>query len=179
MPAQLHPHSARLARCSPRGRHGGTATAMRWPADAGLSPGHRRARCAERDHNRMDVPSLSRLGHHGADAARCHHRTAIRGWRRNGLAGKVRRALPFAGMNYWSVTDQTWQTLIIGAFAVTDSGGQSRRGDFRPDEMAPGVSLYAAQRDGRAADAVIYRMQVIEHSVDRGVVSVGNASPLR
>ena len=45
--------------------------------------------------------------------------------------------------------------------------------------MAPGVSLYTAQRDGRAADAVIYRMQVIEHSVDRVVVSVVNASPVR
>lgn len=83
------------------------------------------------------------------------------------------------GMRYWSVTDQTWQTLIIDAFAVTDSDGQSRRGDFRPDEMAPGASLYAAQRDGRAADAVIYRMQVIERSADRVVVSVVNASPVR
>ena len=45
--------------------------------------------------------------------------------------------------------------------------------------MAPGVSLYAAQRDGRAADAVIYRMQVIERSADRVVVSVVNASPVR
>ena len=83
------------------------------------------------------------------------------------------------GMRYWSVTDQTWQTLIVDAFAVTDPGGQSRRGDFRPDEMAAGVSLYAAERDGRAADAVIYRMQVIERSADRVVVSVMNASPVR
>jgi hypothetical protein len=83
------------------------------------------------------------------------------------------------GMRYWSVTDQTWQTLIIDAFAVTDPGGRSRRSDFRPDEMAPGVSLYAAERDGRAGDAVIYGMQVIERSTDRVVVSVVNASPVR
>jgi hypothetical protein len=83
------------------------------------------------------------------------------------------------GLRYWSVTDQTWQTLIIDAFAVTDAGGRSRRGDFRPDEMAPGASLHAAERDGRAAEAVIYRMQVIERSADRVVVSVVNATPVR
>ena len=83
------------------------------------------------------------------------------------------------GMRYWSVTDQTWQTLIIDAFAATHPNGQSRRGDFRPEEMALGVSLYAAQRDGRAADAVIYRMKVIERSADRVVVSVENASPVQ
>jgi hypothetical protein len=83
------------------------------------------------------------------------------------------------GMRYWSVTDQTWQTLIIGAFAITDLASQHRRGDFRPDEMAVGVALYAAERDGRSADAVIYRMQVIERSTDRVVVSVVNATPVR
>jgi hypothetical protein len=83
------------------------------------------------------------------------------------------------GVRYWSVTDQAWQTLIHDAFAVTDATGTNRRGDFRPEELRPGVPLYSAERDGRSAGAVIYRMRVVERTPERVVVSVVNASPVR
>jgi hypothetical protein len=83
------------------------------------------------------------------------------------------------GVRYWSVTDQAWRTLIHDALAVTDTTGVHRRGDFRPDELQPGVPLYSAERDGRSSGAVIYRIRVIERTPDRVVVSVVNASPVR
>lgn len=83
------------------------------------------------------------------------------------------------GVRYWSVTDQAWQILIHDAFAVTDAAGTIRRGDFRPEELRPGVAVYLAERDGRSSGTVIYRMRVIERTPDRIVVNVVNASPVR
>jgi hypothetical protein len=83
----------------------------------------------------------------------------------------------FRGVRYWSVTDQAWQTLIHDAFAVTDTGVANWRGDFRPEEMQPGVPLYSAQRDGRSSGVVIYRMRVIARTPDRVAVSVDRCRP--
>jgi hypothetical protein len=84
-----------------------------------------------------------------------------------------------AGLRYWSVTAQAWQTLIQDAFAVTDATGTSRREDFRLEELRSGLPLYAAQRDGRSSGIVIYRMRVIARTSDRIAVSVVNVSPVR
>ena len=83
------------------------------------------------------------------------------------------------GMRYWSVTDQAWRVLVTDATPVTDAAGTQPRGDFSPDEMLPGALLYSAERDSRSSGAVIYRMQVIERSPDRIVVSIVNVSAMR
>ena len=83
------------------------------------------------------------------------------------------------GIRYWSVTDQAWQPLITEAFAVTDSTGRTRRGDFQPDEMQPDVPLYSAERDSRSSGILIDRMRMIIRSPDRVVVSISNAAPVR
>jgi hypothetical protein len=83
------------------------------------------------------------------------------------------------GLRYWSVTDQAWKTLIHDAFAVTDVAGTTRRGDFRPNELQPGVSLYTAQRDSGSSGMVIYKMRVIERTPARIAISVVNVSPMR
>lgn len=83
-----------------------------------------------------------------------------------------------AGVRYWSETEQSWQTLITVAYSVVDAAGTTRRGDFRPEEMLPGVALYSAERDNRSSQNVIYRMQVLERAQDRIVVSITNVSPV-
>jgi hypothetical protein len=66
-------------------------------------------------------------------------------------------------VRYWSVTDQSWQTLIHEAFAVTDASGTNRRDDFTPEELRPGVSLYSAERDGRSSEIVICAGRSFRH----------------
>jgi hypothetical protein len=95
------------------------------------------------------------------------------------LLGRFGAISSLRGMQYWSETEQSWQTLIIDAFSVVDAAGTNRRGDFRPEEMRPGASLYSAERDNRSSQNVIYRMQVLESTPNRVVVSITNVSPVR
>jgi hypothetical protein len=83
------------------------------------------------------------------------------------------------GVRYWSVTDKAWRTLIQDAFAVTDATGTRSRGDFRPEELQPGIPLHLAQNDTRSSGFVIYRMTVIARTASRVVVTVVNVSPVR
>ena len=80
------------------------------------------------------------------------------------------------GMRYWSVTDKAWLTLITEAFATEDAAGLKRRDDIGADEMVPGASLYASQRDGRSSEAVVYRMRVLAREPEHVVVTVANAT---
>jgi hypothetical protein len=83
-----------------------------------------------------------------------------------------------AGMRYWSTTHQQWRTLIVDAYALTDSQSTARRGDFALDEIQKGSVLYLEQADNLSGKAV-YRMHIAEVSADRIVFDVENVSLMR
>jgi hypothetical protein len=81
------------------------------------------------------------------------------------------------GMRYWSTTHMLWQTLIVGAYALTGSQLGQRREDFTPDEMREGKIVYFEQVDNLSGKA-IYRMHIAEASADRLVINVENVSTM-
>jgi hypothetical protein len=95
-----------------------------------------------------------------------------------GLLRRIGAISELAGMRYWSITHKQWQTLILGAFALTDSQAGQRRTDFSPDEMKAGKVLYFEQVDNFSGK-VIYRLHLAEASADRLVFDVENVSTMR
>ncbi len=95
-----------------------------------------------------------------------------------GLLRRIGAISELAGMHYWSTTHKRWQTLIIDAYASTDSQLTLRREDFTPDEMQEGKVLYLEQVDNLSGKA-IYRMHIAEASADRLVFDVENVSLMR
>jgi hypothetical protein len=83
-----------------------------------------------------------------------------------------------AGMRYWSTTHKRWQTLVVDAYALTDSRHGQRREDFKPEEMRQGKVFYFEQVDNLSGKA-IYRMHIAETSPDRLVFDVENVSTIR
>jgi hypothetical protein len=83
-----------------------------------------------------------------------------------------------AGMRYWSTTHQRWLTLILGAYAVTDSQHGQRREDFRSDELREGKVLYFEQADNLSGKA-LYQMHIVEFSASRLVFEVENVNTMR
>ena len=83
-----------------------------------------------------------------------------------------------SGVHYWSTTHKQWQTLIVDAYALTNSQPGQRRGDFTSDEMKEGKVLYFEQVDNLSGKA-IYRLHIVEASADRLVFDVENVSPMR
>jgi len=83
-----------------------------------------------------------------------------------------------AGMRYWSTTHKQWRTLIVDAYALTDSKHGQRRADFTPHEMKEGSVLYFEQVDNLSGKS-IYRMDIIEASATRLVFDVENVSTMR
>ncbi len=95
-----------------------------------------------------------------------------------GLLRHIGAISELAGMRYWSTTHKHWETLIVDAYALTGSQSGQRRGDFTPDEMKEGVTLYYEQVDNRSGKEV-YRMHIAEASADRLVIDVENVSTIR
>ena len=95
-----------------------------------------------------------------------------------GLLRHVGAISELAGMRYWSTTRKQWQTLIVGAYALTDRQPGQRREDFTPDEMKEGKVLYFEQVDNLSGKA-IYRMHIAEASADRIVIDVENVNAIR
>lgn len=83
------------------------------------------------------------------------------------------------GLQYWSVTDRGWQTLITSASALDSPDGGHSRGDFTLAEMKSGKALYFAQQDNRTSEEVVYRMTVSGVSADGFTVAVENVTPVR
>jgi hypothetical protein len=83
-----------------------------------------------------------------------------------------------AGVRYWSTTHQQWRTLIVDAYALTDSHPGRRREDFKPEEMKAGTALFFEQVDNLSGKA-IYRMRIAEVSADRLVFEIENVSTMR
>lgn len=81
------------------------------------------------------------------------------------------------GTQYWSVTDQTWKTLITGAHALTGPDGE-RRADFSAAEVTSGEPLYFAQADNRSSGLVTWRMRGKTTTADRLVIEMQNVTPV-
>jgi hypothetical protein len=95
-----------------------------------------------------------------------------------GLLRHVGAISQLAGMRYWSTTHKQWRTLIVNAYALTDSKPGQRREDFTPDEMKAGKVLYFEQIDNLSGKAT-YRMHIVEVSASRLVFDVENVSTIR
>lgn len=83
------------------------------------------------------------------------------------------------GLQYWSVTDGGWRTLIDSASALDSPDGGHSRADFTLAEMKNGHELYFAQQDNRTSEEVVYRMKVSDLSADGFTVAVENVTPVR
>ena len=83
------------------------------------------------------------------------------------------------GLQYWSVTDGGWRTLIASASALDAPDSGHSRADFTLTEMKSGHDLYFAQQDNRTSEEVVYRMKVRDLAADRFVVAVENVTPVR
>jgi hypothetical protein len=83
-----------------------------------------------------------------------------------------------AGTRYWSTTHKRWQTLVLDAYAVTDSQSGHRRRDFTPDEMKQGQDLYFEQVDNLSGKTV-YRMRIVKASQDHLILEVENTTTMR
>jgi len=83
-----------------------------------------------------------------------------------------------AGVRYWSTTHKQWQTLVVDAYALTDSQSGQRRKDFTLEELTAGKVLYFEQADNLSGKA-IYRMHIAEVSADRVVFDIQNVSTMR
>jgi len=95
-----------------------------------------------------------------------------------GLLRHIGAISELAGMRYWSTTHKQWQTLIVDAYALTDSQPGQRREDFTSDEMKEGKVLYFEQVDNLSGKA-LYRMHIVEASANRLVFDVENVSTMR
>jgi hypothetical protein len=80
------------------------------------------------------------------------------------------------GIQYWSVTDGRWDTLITDAAALDGSNPRQRRADFTLAELKSGGDLYFQQQDNRSSDAVVYRMKVEAVDANRLIITVENVS---
>ena len=95
-----------------------------------------------------------------------------------GLLRHIGAISELAGMHYWSTTHKQWRTLIVNAYALTDSESGQRRKDFTSNEMKEGSVLYFEQVDNLSGKA-IYRMHIVEASPSRLVFEVENVSTIR
>lgn len=94
-----------------------------------------------------------------------------------GLLRHIGAISELAGMRYWSTTHKRWQTLVVNAYALTDSQLGHSRKDFTPEEMKEGKALYFEQVDNLSGKAT-YRMQIVEASADRIVFEVENVDTM-
>ena len=62
-----------------------------------------------------------------------------------GLLHHIGAISQLAGMRYWSTTHKQWRTLIVNAYALTDSKPAQRREDFTSNEMKEDKVLYFEQ----------------------------------
>ena len=107
--------------------------------------------------------------------------TAARFYHASGMEDLLRQSgaiSSLVGMRYWSTTHKSWQTLIVDAYAVTNSRGDRRRTDFTLEELTAGSELYFQQVDNLSGKA-IYRLHIAEASPDRLVFDVANITTMK
>jgi hypothetical protein len=96
----------------------------------------------------------------------------------DGLLRRIGAISEHAGIRYWSTSHKRWQTLIVDAYALSETAGDRRREDFSPGEMTEGRSLYFQQEDNLSGKAT-YRMRIRSASADRLVFDTENTGTMR
>jgi hypothetical protein len=94
-----------------------------------------------------------------------------------GLLRHIGAISELAGTRYWSTTHKQWQTLIVDAYALTESQPSQRREDFTPEEMKEGKVLYYVQVDNLSGKTT-YRMHIVKASADQLILDVENVSAM-
>lgn len=96
----------------------------------------------------------------------------------DGLLSRFGSISTLRGLQYWSVTDNEWQTLITHATALYGLDLARPRSDFTVSEMRDRPYLYFAETDNRSGQPIIYRMHVAATSTTF-VVAVENITPVK
>jgi hypothetical protein len=108
-----------------------------------------------------------------AIAGRFHYRGNV-----DGLLSRFGKVSTLAGLQYWSVRESGWRTLITSAGALDGPYPNQPRGDFSLDEMKSGTDLYFTETDNRTAQSIVYRMRV-EATASNLAISIENVTPVR
>jgi hypothetical protein len=95
-----------------------------------------------------------------------------------GLLARFGGISTLPGLQYWSVTENGWRTLITHATALDGADPARPRADFTAAEMKGGSDLYFTETDNRSSQPVIYRMHVRATPANL-VVAVENVTPVR
>ena len=82
------------------------------------------------------------------------------------------------GLQYWSVTENDWRTLIIHAAALDRADLTRPRADFSVSEMAAHGDVYFSETDNRLGEPVVYRMRAVR-SEDRLVINTENVTSVQ
>ena len=82
------------------------------------------------------------------------------------------------GIRYWSVTENSWRTLIISAAALEGPDLHRPRADFRLSEMKSGAKLYFTETENRLGEPVIYGMRASDTGGNL-VITMENVSPVK
>ena len=82
------------------------------------------------------------------------------------------------GIRYWSVTENSWRTLITSAAALEGPDLHRQRADFRLSEMKSGARLYFTETENRLGEPVIYGMRA-SHAGGNLVITMENVSPVK
>jgi hypothetical protein len=96
----------------------------------------------------------------------------------DGLLSRFGAISTLRGLQYWSVTDNKWQTLITHATALNGPDLARPRSDFTVSEMRDRPNLYFAETDNRSSQPIIYRMHVAATSTTL-VVALENVTPIK
>jgi hypothetical protein len=83
------------------------------------------------------------------------------------------------GVRYWSTSDGGWRPLVLTASALNGPDPGQHRADFTAVELRSGRDAYFVQHDSRSSNDVVYRMRVLESSLDRIVVGIENVTSIR
>jgi hypothetical protein len=81
------------------------------------------------------------------------------------------------GIRYWSVTENSWRTLITSATALEGPDLRRPRADFSLSEIKSGTKLYFTETENRLGEPVIYGMRASDTGGNL-VITMENVSPV-
>ncbi len=81
-------------------------------------------------------------------------------------------------MQYWSTTEKEWRPLAYAASALSGPDATLRRPDFSAADVSTGAILYYWADDSRTG-AVTSRLDVLESTPERAVISSENITPVK
>ncbi len=95
------------------------------------------------------------------------------------IAARIGAISRTKGLEYWSVTDAGWRTLLSEAFALRAPDTETIRDDFTAREVLGGLPLHFAQNDTRSTGLNVYRLTAQADGPDRLTVRIVNVSQIR